>query len=345
MGLRDEILEQPQVMRAWLGNWLGRVKEFATEIRSRRAAFVYLAARGTSDNAGVYAQYLWGEQNGLAVAFSAPSLFTRYAGGPRLDQALVVGVSQSGQSPDVVQVVAEGRRQGALTLAITNEGHSPLAQAAEFVLELQAGEERAVAATKTYTSELLALASLSAALRGDSAGLEALHQIPETVEAALGLEPEVAAIAQQHAGLTRCVILGRGYHYPTTQEWALKLKELTLVLADPYSAADFQHGPIALMETGLPVFAIAPRGAVLDDVLGLLGRLRDNHSADLLVLSDDDRALSLGRWGVRLPSGAPEWLMPLVSVIPAQFYVYHLALARGMDPDAPRHVQKVTLTR
>ena len=345
MGLLDEIYEQPHVLRNWLATQLPRVVEIATAIRQRPVEFVYLAARGTSDHAGLYAQYLWGALNGLAVASSAPSLFTRYGASPRLDKALVVGISQSGESPDVAAVVAEGRRQGALTLSITNVPASPVASTAEFSLDLAAGEERAVAATKTYTTELLALAALSAALRPASPAMDDLALVPPAVEAALGLEEQVAAIASAHAGLERCVVLGRGLHYTTAQEWALKLKELAYVFADPYSAADFQHGPIAIVEPGFPVFAVAPRGAVHADGLALLHRLRDDYGAELFVLSDSDEALRLGRAAVRLPPGLPEWLLPIVSIVPAQLYCLHLTRAKGHDPDAPRNIRKVTLTR
>jgi glucosamine--fructose-6-phosphate aminotransferase (isomerizing) len=345
MGVRDEILEQPAVLRRWLETQLDPVRAVARSIQARPVEFVFLAARGTSDHAGIYAQYLWGAHNGLAVAFSAPSLFTRYRATLRLDKALVVGVSQSGQSPDVVAVVAEGRRQGALTLALTNAPASPLARAAEFTLGLHAGEERAVAATKTYTAELLALAALSAALRPGEDALAELWQVPDAVAAALELESQVEPIARRHASLDQCVVLGRGFHYTTAQEWALKLKELAYVFADPYSAADFQHGPIAIVEPGFPVLAVAPLGAVHADVLALLRRLRDDYDAKLLVLSDSAEALALGEAGLRLPGGVPEWLLPIVSILPAQLYAWHLTRARGIDPDAPRHIRKVTLTR
>jgi glucosamine--fructose-6-phosphate aminotransferase (isomerizing) len=232
-----------------------------------------------------------------------------------------------------------------LTLALTNATTSPLAEAAEYTLGLHAGDERAVAATKTYTAELMALAALSAALRPGEAALAELWQVPQAVAAALDLEGEVEAIARRQAKLDQCVVLGRGFHYTTAQEWALKLKELAYVFADPYSAADFQHGPIAIVEPGFPVLAVAPRGAVHADVLALLQRLRDDYAAELLVLSDSDEALALGKAAVRLPGGVPEWLLPIVSIVPAQLYACHLTRARGIDPDAPRHIRKVTLTR
>lgn len=345
MGLRDEILEQPALLQRWLDTQLDAARPVAEAIRQRDVEFVFLAARGTSDHAGVYAQYLWGARNRLPVAFAAPSLFTRYDEMPNLRHALVVGISQSGQSPDVVSVLAEGRRQGALTLAITNAANSPLEEAAEFALDVHVGVEKAVAATKSYTGELLVVAALSALLRGEPEALDALLHLPEALAGAVALEDQAAAIAQQHRDLKQCVVLGRGYNYATAREWALKLKELAYVFADPYSAADFQHGPIAMVEPGSRVLAIAPSGAVLDDLLALLRRLRDEHGAELTVLSDDDAALALAQHPLRLPAGLPEWLTPIAGIVPAQLYCYHLTRAKGFDTETPRHIRKVTLTQ
>jgi glucosamine--fructose-6-phosphate aminotransferase (isomerizing) len=345
MGLKDEIFEQPTILKNWLDTQLDTTTRIAQAIREREVEYVFLAARGTSDHAGVYAQYLWGSVNRLPVAFAAPSLFTMYEGSPRLQKALVVGVSQSGQSPDVCSVIAEGRRQGAITLAITNAPSSPLAEAAEFTIDVGAGAEKAVAATKSYTAELMVIAALSAAMTGKPEAVNALHQVPVAVEKALALDAQAAAIAAQHAAMNRCVVLGRGYNYCSAQEWALKLKELSYVFADPYSAADFQHGPIAIVEPGFHMLAIAPSGAVLKDLVTLLGRLRDTHGAELLVISDDDSALAMGHSTLRLPASLPEWLSPLISIVPAQLYCYHLTRAKGFDTESPRSIQKVTLTK
>ncbi|HUS16925.1 MAG TPA: SIS domain-containing protein [Chloroflexia bacterium] len=346
MSLKDEIFEQPSVVQGWLETSLPAVREVAATIRARGCQSVVLAARGTSDHAGIYAQYLWGSRNRLSVALAAPSLFTMFPAAPHIEQALVVGISQSGQSPDIVAVVAEGRRQGALTLAITNDATSPLAEAAEFTLDIRAGQEQAVAATKTYTAELLVVAALSVVLAGESpTDRAALDALPAAMTAALQLDEAAAALASGHEAMNRCIVLGRGYHYATAREWALKLKELAYVLADSYSPADFQHGPIALVEPGFRVLALAPAGAVLADQIELLRRLRDDHGAELLVLSDDDSALALGAGALRLPAGVPEWLMPLVSIVPAQLYSYHLTRAKGLDAEQPRTIHKVTRTQ
>lgn len=345
MGLKDEIFEQPAVLQNWLDTQLAQAQLIAAAVRRREIDFVFLAARGTSDHAGVYAQYLWGSLNGLPVAFAAPSLFTRYHGWPRLERALVVGISQSGQSPDIVSVIDEGRRQGALTLAITNDLASPLSGAAEFALDVSAGPELAVAATKSYAAQLMAIAALGAAISAEEDKLAALWRAPHAVAEALKLDPSIAQVTAEYRTLDRCVVLGRGFNYATAQEWALKLKELAYVLADPYSAADFQHGPIAIVEPGFHLLAVAPHGAVLSDIVSLLRRLREDLQARLLVLSDDDEALSLGNASFGLPADVPEWLTPLVSIVPAQLFCYHLTKAKGYDTEAPRGLRKVTLTK
>ncbi len=344
MSLREEIFEQPAVLKRWLETQMDQVQRIAGAIRGREIEYVFLAARGTSDHAGVYGQYLWGALNHLPVAFAAPSLFTLYGGWPRLSKALVIGVSQSGQSPDVVSVLTEGRKQGALTLAITNAPESPLAKAAEYHLDVHAGPEKAVAATKSYTAELLAVAALSASLSLDQQRLKALWKLPQFVEQALQLDSRAGVLAQELKDMNRCVVLGRGYNYATAMEWSLKLKELSYVFADPYSSADFLHGPIAIVEPGFNVLVLAPNGAVLPDLMAVMQRLRE-QGAKLLVLSDDVHALALGHESLRLPAGVPEWLSPIVSIVPAQLFAYHLTRAKGFDTESPRGLRKVTLTR
>lgn len=344
MGLRAEIFEQPAVIRRLLRDQRRTAADIAAALRRADPAFAFLAARGTSDNAGRYANYLWGAVNGLPVALAAPSLFTLYRRPPRLRRALVVGVSQSGRSPDIVQVVQHGRAQGNLTLAITNAPRSPLAQAAEWVFDIRAGRETSVAATKTYTAQLAALALLSAVWAQDEAMLRALHQVPSWMEAMLALDADIARAAPRYRYMTQCVVLGRGYNYATAFEWALKLKELTYVAAEPYSSADFQHGPVAVVGRGYPVLAVAPSGAVLASMRGLLRHLYRDLGAELVVISDDPELLSWAQVPLPLPSGVPEWLSPLVAIVGAQLFTYHLTLAKGYDTERPRGLHKVTET-
>lgn len=344
MTLHSEIFEQPERLASLLANQKQTVLEIAKVIRSRNVNYAFLAARGTSDNAGRYANYLWGAHNGLPLALATPSLFTYYQTPPRLNNALVIGVSQSGQSPDIVSVLEEGRRQNCLTVAITNIPNSPLAKAADFVLDIQAGPEKAVAATKTYTAELMSVAMLSVALSDSNERWDELASVSKWAEQSLALDQQIAQMAQRYRYMTHCVVLGRGFNYATAFEWALKLKELTYLIAEPYSSADFQHGPIAMVEGGFPVMAVAPSGKVHDSMLDMLTRLRKQKDAELVVISDDTDALALAQSPIQLPPQMPEWLTPIVSIIPAQLFACHLTQVKGYDTETPRNISKVTET-
>lgn len=341
--LRNEIFEQPEVLeRLIVGQWETAVA-IAQAIQRSEVEFVVIAARGTSDNAATYGKYILAQANGLPVALATPSLFTIYQAPPRLTRALVMGISQSGESTDIVEVVAEGRRQGALTLAITNQAHSPLAQAAEHVLLCQAGRERSIAATKTYTAQLAALALLSVALDGDGERLAALRKLPTAVERTLALEERVQRAVERYRYMESCVVIGRGYNYATAYEIALKLKELTYIMAEPYSPADFLHGPIAMVEGGFPAIVVAPDGTIFENVRTFTEELQ-GRGAELVVVSDRDEVLSLATTPLPLPVSVPEWLSPITSVVPGQLFALYLTLAKGYDPDHPRGLKKVTRT-
>lgn len=345
MPLRDEIREQPHILGNLLERQVQAVQQIAVELGQHTDInYVLLAARGTSDNAGLYAKYLWGAFNQLPTALATPSLFSMYDRPPILKGSLVVGISQSGQSPDIVTVLVEAHRQGRPTLAITNLPDSPLGRAADYVIDIQAGVEAAVAATKTYTAELLAIAMLSVALRPESGREQALTRVPGWIKQVLQLEEQISRVAQRYRFMHQCVVLGRGYNYSTAFEWSLKLKELSYVLAEPYSSADFLHGPIAMVERGFPVMAVAPGGGVFKSMLELLTRLRTEQLAEMLVISDQPQALALAHSPIPLPADIPEWLTPLVSIVPAQLFVYHLTREKGFNTEAPRSIHKVTET-
>ena len=342
--LSDEIHEQPQVLARLLDGQADTAAQIAIAIRAHDVRYAVFAARGTSDNAARYAQYLFGALNRLPVALATPSLFSIYRTPPQLRDALVLGVSQSGQSPDIVAVIEEGKQQGALTVAVTNEPVSPLAQAADYVLPLGAGEEWAVAATKTYTAQLAALALLAVQLASDEERLTKLRSVPVAVKKTLALEEPIALAAQRYAYATECVVLGRGYNYATAFEIALKLKELTYVVTEPYSSADFRHGPVAIVERGFPAIVVAPQGEVYPDMLALAQELAARE-AELIVISDQDEALGLARTLLRLPVALPEWLSPFTCVVPGQLLAMYITLAKGYDPDHPRGLKKVTETQ
>ncbi len=341
--LYREIHQQPEVLRRLLDEEEATAQALADLVRGRAIDHVVIAARGTSDNAGRYAQYVLGAMNGLSVGLAAPSLFTLYQRPPRFGNALVLGISQSGQSPDIVAVLAEARRQGALTAVLTNRPDSPLAEQGDVVLNLRAGEERAVAATKTYTAELAAVALLSVALSGAADARAALWAAPDAVAATLAMNETIAAVAPRYRYMSRCVVIGRGYNYATAFETALKLKELTYTIVEPYSSADFLHGPLAMLEPGFPVIVVAPSGIMAAEAVGFIRTLRERQ-AEVIAISDAAEVLATARVPLRLPAPVPEWLSPLTAIVPGQLLALHLAHARDFDIDAPRAIRKVTET-
>jgi glutamine---fructose-6-phosphate transaminase (isomerizing) len=367
----SEIREQPEALARLLAGERPVVEHIAAAVHRFSPAFVVTAARGSSDNAARYAKYLFGAHNRLVLSLGAPSLITLYGAPPALDRALVLGISQSGQSPDIVALVQEGRRQGALTVAITNQVGSPLAAAAHHVIDLHAGPEQAVVASKSYTAELVALAMLSAALEaagGDAATRghamnagqhpsgaarrwQALESLPAAVSATIALSDgaggDLASLLAPVGGTPsdRMIVLGRGFNFATAFEIALKVKETAYLLCEPYATPDFFHGPLALVEAGFPALVVAPAGATVPDVLPALDVLAARQ-ARVAVLSDDPRVLAHPAASLRLPitGGVPEWLSPVTAVIPGQFLALALARARGHDPDRPRGLSKVTRT-
>ncbi|RPJ63462.1 MAG: SIS domain-containing protein [Acidobacteria bacterium] len=342
--LLSEIAEQPETLRRLLAEGGREVSAAAAAVGSRRVRHVVIAARGSSDNAARYAQYVFGAFNRLTVTLATPSLFTRYGRPPLMEGALVVGISQSGESPDLLAVVEEGRRQGCLTLAITNAAGSPLSLVADHTIHLRAGAERSVAATKTYTAQITALAMLSAAIAEDGGRLRELQALPGQVARALEVNDQrllEAAEALKDAG--HGVVIGRGYNYATAFEISLKAKELAYVAVEPYSSADFQHGPIALIETGFAAIVVNVAGAVSGEVEELL-REMVRRGTRPVVLSNLDSSLGLAAAPLRLPAALPEWLSPVAAVVPGQLLAFHLSRARGFNPDQPRGLKKVTRT-
>jgi glutamine---fructose-6-phosphate transaminase (isomerizing) len=343
MALRDEIFEQTDVLSRIFSDQEEFFASLAAEIGCPKGVFI--AARGTSDNAARYAKYAWGARNNIPVTLAAPSLFSVYQKPPRIRDMLVVGISQSGESPDLLAVLEEANRQGSITLVITNQPQSPLADEANHVIDISAGPELAVAATKSYTGQLAAIAMLSAAWEEDQDCKKELEKIPPAVADVLSRESQIKDYATRYRDMNQCVVLGRGYNYATAYEWSLKMKELAYVVANPYSSADFQHGPIALVTGGFPVFAVAPSGKVLQELSELISRLKENLQAKIFLVSDRPGLLKEADCPFLLPQGIPEWLSPLVTIVPAQLFSYHLTVVKGYDPDTPRGLTKVTRTR
>ena len=340
--VREEIAEQPAAVARVLADADGAIAAAVAEIRRRRPRYAVIAARGSSDNAARYAQHVLGRLCGLPVALATPSLHTVYDAPIRYTDGLVLGISQSGASPDVVAVLAAARAQGCVTVAVTNHPASPMAAAATHVIPLQAGVEASVAATKTYTTSLAAAAALAAGIAGDADRTRELAGVPDALSRQLARVGGLDGAADAAAKWRRLAVIGRGANYATAFEAALKIKELAGVAAEPASPADFLHGPVAMLDPGFPVLAILPSppaGAAVRDVLAAA----HGRDADITVIAGDDYAAAPGERTLSVEPG-PEWLSPLCAVVPAQLLAVGAAERRGVDVDRPVGLQKVTRT-
>ena len=328
---REEMAEQPAVLERLFRESAAAIAAAAGEIAARRPRFGVIAARGSSDNAARYAQHLFGRLWRMPVALATPSLHTLYGASLDYRDALVDrDLAVRALRPTSRRSLRAATAQGAVTVAITNEPDSALGAAAKHVIALQTGAERSVAATKTYTASLGAVAALTGAAPGELAAL------PD----AMARQLEVPVPDDVAAGWSRLAVVGRGVAYGTAFEAALKLSELTGMVAAPWSSADFLHGPIAIVEPGFPILAIAPSGPTLPGMRELLEAAR-GRGADTTVISDDDSVPAEHRIALE---PVPEWLSPLVAVIPAQLLAVGAAEHLGRDVDRPPGLQKVTRT-
>jgi glutamine---fructose-6-phosphate transaminase (isomerizing) len=335
-----EIREQPTVLARILREGRGPIEEVAAGIRARSPRFVLFVARGTSDHAALYGKYLVETEMGLPAGLASPSTMTVYDAQLRLRDVLVVAVSQSGMSPDLIEPVMRARAAGAITVAITNAPDSPLADAAEMNIDVLAGLERAVAATKSYTAELLVLALLIHALAGKR--VDESRHLPEQAASIIGREDRIATLATRYRFAEQLVTTARGFNYATALEAALKLMETTYLVAQAFSSADLSHGPMAIIDHGFPVIAIVPPGPGGTAFKPVLARLRA-LSADTLIVGSIEAAAQ-GTVGLPLPELGSERLSPILTILPLQQFAWHLARERGVDPDQPRGLQKETLT-
>jgi glucosamine--fructose-6-phosphate aminotransferase (isomerizing) len=336
-----EIREQPDVLARIYERELPVLAALGARLRRRPPPLVVLAARGTSDNAALYGRYLIETRLQVPVSLAAPSVVTVYGGRLRLRGAVVIGLSQSGRSPDVVEFVRVARSAGAATVAVTNDPRSPLARGAQEVVCLQAGPERSIAATKTYTAQLMCLSLLVAHAAGDRALLRAHGRLPELAAQALAAEPAVEEVAGGLARVGECIVTSRGYNFATAQEAALKLTEGARLVAEALSSADLLHGPIAVVGRGFPVLVVAPPGRVARHLADVLHRLRARGARTVVASSASD-LLAMGTQAIPLPVVDHEELTPHVYILPLQLLAYHVARRRGLDPDRPRGLRKVT---
>jgi glucosamine--fructose-6-phosphate aminotransferase (isomerizing) len=341
--LETELHEQPAALARLIERQAAHVDEVAAAFRRDDVRYIVIASRGSSSNAARYAQYLLGRAQRVPVMFATPSLYTIYEQPPRLDGAVVLGISQSGASPDVISVLAEARRQGRPTVSITNALDSPIAKESDGVLLLEAGEERSVAATKTYMNSLGAIALLFSAIDGTTARAE-LDRMPEVLERQIELSFATAPPLDQLAAAAGATVVARGVNFGTAHEIALKIRELSGLVVEAYSPADLMHGPVAAISPGWPVIAVAPTGPVQASVAEVLPALEE-RGARVFIVSDVEELLDRAATALPLVPGVPEWLSPMTAVVPGQAMGLRLAQLRGLDVDRPVGLKKITLTR
>lgn len=345
----EEIRQQPSALERTLRGGFAAAGQLARALEKRRPKLIVLAARGTSDNAAQFARYLLEITTGIPVSLAAPSIFTLYGARIDLREALVVAISQSGESIDTNLVLERAKQAGALTAGITNESSSALASLADHVLLVRAGRERSVAATKTYTGQVMMCYLLAQAL-GAKMDSDDLRRIPEWVEETLTIEDEIAQRIDRYRFMEHAVVVGRGLNYANAFEFALKLMETCYVLADRFSAADFLHGPIAMVEASFPLFLFAPPGPTWTGMLAMIEKLQALKAETLIVTDASHRAaLRLKSPALAVPAKIArrrpaELFTPIPYIIPAQLFAAHLAERKGLDPDRPRTLHKVTRT-
>lgn len=340
MHLEHEIAEQPHIIERLLAEQTAYVREIAALIRRYQPRFIYIAARGTSDHAALYAKYLIGIRLNMPVMLAIPSAHTLYGSHPNLSQSLVIGISQSGQAQDVLQIIQDANQAEALTLSFTNNIDSPLALESDHHLHIMAGEEKSIAATKTYTTTLTAIAMLVTELVGDTS--DNLQKLPQAMHDTLDHAQLIKTWVERYRYAERMAIIGRGFNYCSAYEISLKIKELCYIPSEEYSEADFRHGPIAIIENGFPVVLIMPQGTTFSLMKRLLNTLNE-RGAETLVISEIPDLICT--YSMRISDNVPEELTPIIAILPGQFLVMKLAQVKGYSLDRPRHLEKVTITR
>jgi glucosamine--fructose-6-phosphate aminotransferase (isomerizing) len=340
----DEIREQPAALERTLAAERKPIARLRALLDGEQPRFIVIAARGTSDNAAQFGRYLLEITTGIPVSLAAPSVFTLYQAPLRFEDVLVIGISQSGESTDTNFVLERAREAGARTIGITNEPSSSLARLAEHVFLVHAGTERSIAATKTYTGQLLLLYMLAWAL-GAQIEFEDLARIPESASRSLELEPQAGAFADRYRSMERAFVVGRGLNYANAYEFALKLMETCYVVAERFSGADLLHGPIAVVEESFPAFVFAPSGVTWPGIREIIGKLT-HLKAQTMIITDQGNSEAAKPSGQALVVSAAieDMLTPIPYIIPAQLFAALLAEKKGLDPDRPRTLSKVTRT-
>ncbi len=345
INLEKEIREQPSVLRKAIETNRNRVTDLVAEAKERGIKSVYFCARGTSDHACVMAQYVFAIVAGIPCALGTPSVFTKYGAHVDLSDMLVIGVSQSGKAEDVLTVLKSANKDGALTAAITNDENSPMAKEALHSLYCDAGPEVSIAATKTFTSQMMILSMIAAEWAGDNDFFETLTKVPDQVGETLEeIVPSVESMAEYLKNIDGAVILGRGMAYPIALEGALKMLETNKIKMKGYATSDFHHGPIAQLKPGDKVFVIEPSGATEDDAASIIGKLR-NVGADIIIVTDDEKLVPSDCKSIVTVNTGCELTSPFTTVPVFQLLASKMTEVRGIDPEVAGVINKITITK
>ncbi len=342
--MRRELRQTPTVLTKLYESEFPRIEKYAKFLADQDIRQVTFVARGSSDNACLYGKYIVESLLNIPAHLAAPSILTVYKSHLSLSNTLVIAVSQSGEGTDINEYTADAVASGAPTLAITNHVRSPLAQTADFVIPLHAGREESVAATKTYVSECYALLALVACWAKHKVALDQIVKLPEITDRIIEIEEDVKAKVSRYRYMDRAVTIGRGYHYATAKEFSLKLMETSYLPVQAFSMADFMHGPIAMINDGFPTFLFVARGKMERPMLNILKDLHEKKS-ETVVFSNTNETKRYATTHFIMPRSVAEIATPIPYIIPAQFFAMYLADLKGINPDKPKFLSKVTKTR
>lgn len=342
--MMKEIMEQPETLQNCITYNEEKLNTIVEELKKTKIRYVVIAARGTSDNAGVYGKYAFEMLTGLPVVLAAPSVVTMYKCNLKFEDSLVIGISQSGEAKDVIEVLDNANRCGAVTVSITNNLKSPLALCAKHCLFCNTGEEKSVAATKTFTAQLLLLGSLAAKLSGNSEAQAQLRSVPQYVRKAVDLmNDDIENAVTRYRFIDECIVLARGINYSVALESALKIEESSYVRAKAFASSDFHHGPMAILQKDMPVIIYAPAGPSLSDERDMIAMVKD-AGADILVISDNAEVCADADCKIMVPETGSELVSPFVNAVAAQLFACRLSQLKGLNPDNPRMLHKITVT-
>jgi len=342
--MKKEIWEQPIVLKQSYEANVEKLKTLAKEILDREINNIIFVARGSSDNAAIYGKYLIEILAGIPVGLAAPSVASIYKTRLKLDKTCVISVSQSGESNDICNFVEMANKSGAMTVAITNMANSKLSNCANYTINMGVGVEEAIAATKTFTAEILLLELLAAFLGKNEEIVSGLAMIDKVIERALELEEKIKSEVIKFRYMSECFILGRGIVYPLGLEFALKIQETSYIRAKGFSTSDFRHGPIAMIARDIPVFILALNDETSEDSIEMVNKLT-HEKIDVVAFSDVDEVKKRCFLYFEIDKKLDNFMKPLYIAPLIQMFSYYLCVIKGYNPDAPRLLSKVTVTK